>query len=190
MLENKNTDPKSEDNEKESLSNNTTSKPTVDNTNTSQEDNQEVNESPKEEVKTAEKKEEKEVVDYIKLSLEDLVSSLKAVLASNEVQHIKSEVEAIKSAFNKKFGALLSEKKKAFLLCEKLFNFSLSDARTRKNFFNRRGEFRGLFSFVLEVRLQVHEVGQQALLRFFKSCGFHCILGIGGNPLKGFAVSD
>lgn len=115
MLENKNTDPNSETNEKESLSNNTTSKPTVDNTNTSEEESQEVKESPKEEIKTAEKKEEKEVVDYTKLSLEDLVASLKRVITSNEVQHIKSEVEAIKSAFNKKFGSLLSKKKKAFL---------------------------------------------------------------------------
>ena len=115
MLENKNTDPNSETNEKENLSNNTTSKPIVDNTNTSEEDTQDVKESPKEEIKTAEKKEEKEVIDFTKLSLEDLVASLKRVIASNEVQHIKSEVEAIKSAFNKKFGVLLSEKKKAFL---------------------------------------------------------------------------
>jgi len=148
MLENKNTDPKSEDNEKESLSNNTTSKPTVENTNTSEEDNQDVNESLKEEVKTAEKKEEKEVVDYTKLSLEDLVSSLKAVIASNEVQHIKSEVEAIKSAFNKKFGALLSEKKKAFLEAggnsidfhfsspiKTEYNSLLSDYKTRRDAF-------------------------------------------------------
>ena len=55
------------------------------------------------------------VVDYSKLSLEILVATLKEILANNPVQKIKNQVESIKSAFNLKFGALLAEKKAAFL---------------------------------------------------------------------------
>jgi hypothetical protein len=54
-------------------------------------------------------------VDYDVFSLEELVLSLKKLLAENPVQKIKSKVEVIKSAFNQKFGAVLAEKKAAFL---------------------------------------------------------------------------
>ncbi|WP_158837224.1 DUF349 domain-containing protein [Polaribacter sp. L3A8] len=61
------------------------------------------------------KDDESTVVDYSKLSLEDLVAELKNTLSDNPVQKIKNQVEGIKSAFNQKFGALLAEKKAAFL---------------------------------------------------------------------------
>ncbi|APZ47960.1 chromosome segregation protein [Polaribacter reichenbachii] len=68
---------------------------------------------------SAEKDDSKEAeipeVDYTSLSLEELAASLKSALNNNSVQKIKSQVEAIKSAFNQKFGALLAEKKAAFL---------------------------------------------------------------------------
>ena len=54
-------------------------------------------------------------IEYDKLSLEELVDSLKKTLSDNPVQQVKSQVEAIKSAFNTKFGTLLAEKKAAFL---------------------------------------------------------------------------
>lgn len=54
-------------------------------------------------------------VDYDELSLEDLVASLKELVNNNPVQKIKSKVDGIKNAFNLKFGALLAEKKNAFL---------------------------------------------------------------------------
>ena len=60
-------------------------------------------------------KDEVPVVDYSKKSLDELVSELKKILSSNPVQKIKSQVEGIKSVFNSKFGALLKEKKDAFL---------------------------------------------------------------------------
>ncbi|WP_373940748.1 DUF349 domain-containing protein [Polaribacter sejongensis] len=65
--------------------------------------------------KNSDKEEESDVVDYTKLSLEDLVLELKKTLSNNPVQKIKTQVEGIKSAFNQKFGALLAEKKAAFL---------------------------------------------------------------------------
>jgi len=65
--------------------------------------------------KDSQKEEEPDVVDYSKLSLEDLVAELKKTLSSNPVQKIKNQVEGIKSAFNQQFGALLAEKKAAFL---------------------------------------------------------------------------
>jgi hypothetical protein len=61
------------------------------------------------------KEDESPTVDYDTFSLEELVFSLKKTLEDNPVQKIKSQVEAIKNAFNLKFGATLAEKKAAFL---------------------------------------------------------------------------
>ena len=61
------------------------------------------------------KEEESAVVDYSKLSLEDLVGELSKTISNNPVQKIKNQVEGIKSAFNQQFGASLAEKKAAFL---------------------------------------------------------------------------
>ncbi|MDG1397516.1 MAG: DUF349 domain-containing protein [Polaribacter sp.] len=55
------------------------------------------------------------VVDYSKFSLEELVTSLKKLINSNPIHQIKNQVEVVKSTFNQKFGALLAEKKAAFL---------------------------------------------------------------------------
>jgi hypothetical protein len=61
------------------------------------------------------KEDESPALDYDTFSLEELVSSLEKTLSNNPVQKIKSQVEGIKSAFNQKFGAMLAEKKAAFL---------------------------------------------------------------------------
>ena len=68
----------------------------------------------------AEKEDEKEddslpQIDYSKLSLEELVDALKKLLNDNAAHKIKSQVEKIRSSFNKKFGKLLAEKKAQFL---------------------------------------------------------------------------
>jgi hypothetical protein len=77
---------------------------------------QEIEKSVAEEAeKELEKKEEVVVVDFSIMSLDDLVSELSKVISSNPVQKIKSQVEAVKSEFNQKFGALLAEKKASFL---------------------------------------------------------------------------
>ena len=65
--------------------------------------------------KDTDKEEESAVVDYSKLSLEELVAELKNTLSNNPVQKIKNQIEGIKGAFNQQFGALLAEKKAAFL---------------------------------------------------------------------------
>jgi hypothetical protein len=65
--------------------------------------------------KDAPKEEVIEAVDYAELTLEELVSSLKNIIAENPAQKIKSQVESVKTAFNKKFGVLIAEKKAAFL---------------------------------------------------------------------------
>lgn len=59
--------------------------------------------------------EETLVVNYSKFTLEQLVEALQEILKNNPVQAIKSQVESIKSTFNQKFGAVLAEKKAAFL---------------------------------------------------------------------------
>jgi hypothetical protein len=77
---------------------------------------QEIEKSVAEEAeKELEKKEEVAIVDFSIMSLDDLVSELSKVISSNPVQKIKSQVEAVKSEFNQKFGALLAEKKASFL---------------------------------------------------------------------------
>ena len=49
------------------------------------------------------------------MSLEELVKELQKTVSNNPVNKVKDQVEVIKSSFNKKFGALLAEKKKVFL---------------------------------------------------------------------------
>lgn len=53
--------------------------------------------------------------DYDELEIETLVTELEQLVKNYPVQQINSHVNEIKNAFNKKFGALLAEKKKAFL---------------------------------------------------------------------------
>jgi hypothetical protein len=78
-----------------------------------------INEVEESVAKDAEKDDEKTAeipkIDYATFTLEQLVDALEKVLKNNAVQSVKNEVEAIKSDFNKKFGALLAEKKAAFL---------------------------------------------------------------------------
>jgi hypothetical protein len=61
------------------------------------------------------KEEKNTTLDYATLSLEELIKELQKTLSNNPVNKIKDQVESIKTAFNKIFGALLAEKKKAFL---------------------------------------------------------------------------
>ena len=63
----------------------------------------------------APKEEKSLVVDYSKLSLEDLVVMLQKILSNNPIQKVKNQVEGIKTAFNLTFGTLLAEKKALFL---------------------------------------------------------------------------
>lgn len=95
-------------------------------TNNNQEVNEQVdateaiNEIEKSVAEEAEKEDEKEddslpQIDYSNLSLEELVDALKKLLNDNAAHKIKSQVEKIRSSFNKKFGKLLAEKKAQFL---------------------------------------------------------------------------
>jgi hypothetical protein len=68
------------------------------------------------EVKETAETEVKEVtLDYATLPLEELIKELQKTLSNNPVNKIKNQVESIKNAFNTAFGAVLAEKKKAFL---------------------------------------------------------------------------
>ena len=61
------------------------------------------------------KVEETVAVDFTKLTLDELVVELDKTIANNPIHKIKSQVDAIKNAFNQQFGALIEEKKEAFL---------------------------------------------------------------------------
>ncbi|HIE35844.1 MAG TPA: DUF349 domain-containing protein, partial [Candidatus Omnitrophica bacterium] len=58
---------------------------------------------------------QKEEVDYEKFDLEQLTAALDKLLKSEPVAKIKSSVDKIKTSFNQQFGALINEKKEAFL---------------------------------------------------------------------------
>lgn len=77
-----------------------------------------VNEVENEVANEAEKADEKHeipMLDYASMKLEDLVEELSKLIKTYQVQQLKSNVDALKNAFNTKFGALLAEKKEAFL---------------------------------------------------------------------------
>lgn len=77
-----------------------------------------VNEIENEVAENAEKETEKEeipVLDYNTMEFDELVIALEKLIQNNPVQQIKSNVDAIKNAFNAKFGKLLADKKETFL---------------------------------------------------------------------------
>ncbi|MBN4085342.1 DUF349 domain-containing protein [Flavobacteriaceae bacterium AH-315-B10] len=53
--------------------------------------------------------------DYHTMSMDDLVDELEKLVENEKIQAIKSQVDTIKSEFSAKFGALLAEKKAAFI---------------------------------------------------------------------------
>lgn len=86
--------------------------------NASKETENAVNEVENEVASESEKADEKHeipMLDYASMELEKLVDELKKLLKDHPVQQLKSNVDALKTAFNSKFGALLANKKEAFL---------------------------------------------------------------------------
>ncbi|CAM1363846.1 conserved hypothetical protein [Tenacibaculum sediminilitoris] len=85
---------------------------------TNEETENAVNEVENEVANESEKADEKHEIplpDYASMELDKLVDELKKLLKNYPVQQLKSNVDAVKTAFNSKFGALLAEKKEAFL---------------------------------------------------------------------------
>ncbi|WP_299159864.1 DUF349 domain-containing protein [uncultured Tenacibaculum sp.] len=77
-----------------------------------------VNEVENEVANEAEKADEKHeipMLDYASMKQEELVEELSKLIKTYQVQQLKANVDALKNAFNAKFGALLAEKKEAFL---------------------------------------------------------------------------
>ncbi|WGH76551.1 DUF349 domain-containing protein [Tenacibaculum tangerinum] len=77
-----------------------------------------VNEVENEVANESEKADEKHqipMLDYDSMELEELVDELKKLLKNHPIQQLKSNIDVIKTAFNSKFGALLAQKKEAFL---------------------------------------------------------------------------
>ncbi|WP_272150275.1 DUF349 domain-containing protein [Tenacibaculum aiptasiae] len=67
------------------------------------------------EAEKADEKHEIPMPDYASMELEKLVEELTKLLKTYQVQQLKSNVDVLKNAFNTKFGALLAQKKEAFL---------------------------------------------------------------------------
>ncbi len=77
-----------------------------------------VNEVENEVANEAEKADEKHeipMLDYTTMELDALVEELRKLLSGHQIQQLKSNIDSLKNAFNDKFGALLAEKKAAFL---------------------------------------------------------------------------
>jgi len=68
-----------------------------------------------EKAEKADEKHEIPMLEYEVMELDQLVVELSKLIKNNPVQQIKANSDAIKNAFNAKFGKLLSEKKEAFL---------------------------------------------------------------------------
>jgi len=68
-----------------------------------------------EEAEKADEKHQIPMLDYDAMELEQLVVELEKLIKNNPVQQIKANADAIKNAFNAKFGKLLATKKEAFL---------------------------------------------------------------------------
>ena len=87
----------------------------VENTTKAVEEVEEVVDEAAEDDDNEEALKEVKTVNYDELTLDQLTDELEKLLATEKVHQIKTTAEAIKSAFNIKFGALIAEKKAAFL---------------------------------------------------------------------------
>lgn len=67
------------------------------------------------EAEKADEKHEIPMLDYAAMELDALVDELKKLLKAHPIQQLKANVDALKLAFNTKFGKLLADKKEAFL---------------------------------------------------------------------------
>jgi hypothetical protein len=67
------------------------------------------------EAEKVDEKHEIKMLDYAAMELETLVDELRKLLGNHQIQQLKANVDSLKNAFNTKFGALLAEKKEAFL---------------------------------------------------------------------------
>lgn len=67
------------------------------------------------EAEKADEKHEIPMLDYAAMELDALVDELKKLLKAHTIQQLKANVDALKLAFNTKFGKLLADKKEAFL---------------------------------------------------------------------------
>ena len=67
------------------------------------------------EAEKADEKHEIPMLDYTTMELDTLVEELRKLLSGHKIQQLKSNIDSLKNAFNDKFGALLAEKKEAFL---------------------------------------------------------------------------
>ena len=76
----------------------------------------ELNEIPvaKEPTKKEESK-EIPVIDYAKMTLDELVEAIQSLLSQFPIQDIKNQIESLKSDFTKKFKVFLAEKKEVFI---------------------------------------------------------------------------
>ena len=87
----------------------------VENTTKAVEEVEEVVDEAAEDDDNEEALKEVKTVNYDELTLDQLTDELEKLLATEKVHQIKTTAEAIKSDFNIKFGALIAEKKAAFL---------------------------------------------------------------------------
>ena len=72
-------------------------------------------ENPSEEASKEQKEETETKVNYEDLSLEDLIKAFETLLKSENIYNVRTSINKIKTNFNTKFSALISEKKEAFL---------------------------------------------------------------------------
>ena len=74
-----------------------------------------VEDVPSEKPEIKEEKKEIPVLDIEKMDLDELVDAIQNLLSQFPVEHIKVQIESLKSAFVKKFKVYLAEKKEAFI---------------------------------------------------------------------------
>lgn len=76
---------------------------------------EEIEEKVAEEAEKDEEKSSIPMLAYDSMELEPLADELEKLIKNHPIQQLKANVDAIKNAFNLKFGTLLAEKKAAFL---------------------------------------------------------------------------
>lgn len=138
----------------------------------------------------AEKDDEKTsipMLEYDTMELESLVEELQKLIKEHPVQQLKSNIDAIKNVFNAKFGALLAEKKTAFLEeggnsidfqysspVKASYNSLLSDYKTKRDAYyaaldqQLKGNLEKRFSVINELKELIDDADTKTMYKIFK----------------------
>ena len=127
------------------------------------------------------------MLDYENMELDALTDELEKLLQEHPVQQLKRNIDAVKNAFNTKFGAVLAEKKAAFLAeggnsidfqysspVKTRYNGFLSDYKNKRDAYyseldsQLKGNLEKRHSVILDLKALIADADTKTMYKSFK----------------------